>query len=90
MSHLATLQSEFQAYLVDENKGEAFAQFIVDDATVGAKKRLGIYYDVYRFRIIEALATVYPKLKIILGDDLFDSTARTYLDQYPSTFRNLR
>jgi hypothetical protein len=90
MSHLAKLQSEFQAYLVDENKSAAFVQFIVDDAKVGAKKRLGIYYDAYRIRIIEALATAYPKLKIMLGDDLFDSTARAYIDQYPSTFRNLR
>jgi hypothetical protein len=90
MSHLATLQSDFQAYLVDENKGTAFAQFIVDDAKVGANKRLGIYYDAYRIRIIEALATAYPKLKIMLGDDLFDSTALTYIDQFPSTFRNLR
>lgn len=90
MSQLAKLQNDFQAYLIDADKGAAFKSRIVDDIKVGAEKRLGIYYDAYRFRIIEALATAYPKLKIILGDDLFDSTARAYIDQYPSTYRNMR
>ncbi len=90
MSHLAKLQADFQAFLMDETKEVALKSQIIDDAKVGAKKRLGIYYNAYRFRIIEALATAYPKLHIMLGDDLFDSTARTYIDQYPSTYRNMR
>lgn len=90
MSQLAKLQADFQAYLIDENKGIAFKNRIIDDAKVGAEKRLGIYYDAYRFRIIEALATAYPKLKAMLGDDLFDNTARAYIDWHPSTYRNMR
>ena len=95
MNHLAPLnltrlQADFQAYLIDSTKGAAFKAQIIDDAKVGASKRLGIYYDAYRFRIIEALATAYPKLKMLLGDDLFDSIARSYIDQFPSTFRNMR
>lgn len=88
--YLAKLQTDFQAYLIDDAKGVVFKSRIVDDAKVGAEKRLGIYYNAYRFRIIEALATAYPKLHIMLGDDLFDSTARAYIDQYPSTYRNMR
>lgn len=90
MSHLAQLQADFQAYLIDDMKGAAFTNRIIDDAKVGVKKRLGIYYDAYRLRIIEALATGYPKLKALLGDDLFISIARQYIDQYPSTYRNMR
>ncbi len=90
MNDLAKIQSEFQAYLIDNKKGAAFNHRIVDDEKVGAEKRLGIYYDAYRLRIIEALATVYPKLKALLGEDLFNKTAREYIDQYPSTYRNLR
>ncbi|MES2637508.1 MAG: DNA-binding domain-containing protein [Pseudomonadota bacterium] len=90
MSQLAQLQADFQAYLVDENKAAAFKNYIVDDAKVGAKKRLSIYADAYRLRIIEALANSYPKLKALLGDDLFDVTARSYLDAHPSTYRNMR
>lgn len=89
-SALAQLQSDFQAYLVDTAKGAAFKNRIVNDAKVGVKKRLSIYADAYRLRIIEALATSYPKLKALLGDDLFDATARTYIDTYPSTYRNMR
>ena len=90
MNHLSKIQADFQAYLIDSTKGAAFKAQIIDDAKVGATKRLGIYYDAYRFRIIEALATAYPKLIMLLGDDLFASTARSYIDAYPSTFRNMR
>jgi hypothetical protein len=90
MSQLAKLQADFQAYLMDDVKGAAFKHHIINDKKVGAKKRLGIYYDAYRLRIIEALANVYPNLKKLLGDDLFDSTARSYINVYPSTFRNMR
>lgn len=95
ISQLAKLQADFQAYLVDE---QALAEFnnhgitisIISDAKVGIKRRLGIYYDAYRLRIIEALANSYPKLKDLLGDDLFDATARSYINAYPSMVRNMR
>lgn len=90
MSHLAQLQSDFQAYLLDSNKGAAFAKQIINDNKVGAKKRLSIYADAYRLRIIEALETAYPKLGVLLGDDLFDSTARSYINAHPSFYRNMR
>ncbi len=90
MTHLSQLQSDFQAYLLDANKGAAFAKKIVNDKKVGAKTRLGIYADAYRLRIIEALANSYPILKALLGDDLFEQAARLYIDQCPSTFRNMR
>ncbi len=90
MTHLSQLQSDFQAYLLDANKGAAFAKKIVNDKKVGVKKRLGIYADAYRLRIIEALSNSYPILKALLGDDLFEQAARSYIDQYPSTYRNMR
>ena len=68
MSQLAKLQSDFQAYLMNDVKGAAFKAHMIDDEKVGAKKRLGIYVDAYRLRIIEALATTYPKLKALLVD----------------------
>jgi hypothetical protein len=90
MSHLAKLQAEFQAYLMDDIKGLHFIKAVIDDKKVGAKKRLGIYFDAYRLRIIEALATAYPQLKALLGDVLFNKIAREYIDAYPSTYLNLR
>ena len=93
--NLIQLQNDFQAYVLDsdlhhKDKGAAFTKKIVNDKKVGVKKRLGIYADGYRLRIIEALSSAYPILKAWLGDDLFDKTARSYIDQYPSTYRNMR
>lgn len=87
---LAELQAGFQAYLICDIRGAAFAKLIVADEKVGVKRRLAIYFDAYRLRIVEALATSYPKLKLLLGDDFFDSTARAYLEEHPSKFRNMR
>jgi hypothetical protein len=90
MSNLAQLQNDFQAYLLDSNKGTAFTKKIVNDKKVGVKKRLGIYADAYRLRIVEALSNAYPILKALLGDDLFEKVALGYVEQYPSTYRNMR
>jgi hypothetical protein len=90
MSNLMQLQNDFQAYLLDASKGAAFTKQIVNDKKVGVKKRLGIYSDAYRLRIIEALSNSYPILHALLGDDLFEQAGRLYIDQYPSTYRNMR
>lgn len=90
MSHLAGLQTEFQAYLLGKEQNSPFPGCIVDDAKVGAVRRLDIYYQAYRLRLIQALSTAYPKLHALLGDDLFEDTARSYIDAYPSTCRNVR
>jgi hypothetical protein len=89
-SQLAKLQAGFQAYLLDDGKGSSFIKSIIDDKKVGAEKRLSIYHDAYRLRIIEALTNAYPQLKALLGDVLFNKIAREYISTYPSTFRNLR
>ena len=90
MSQLAQLQADFQAYLIDDIRGRAFTKAIVNDTKVGVKKRLSIYADAYRLRIIEALANTYPKLKALLGEALFNKTARSYIVAHTSTFRNMR
>lgn len=89
-THLAQLQSAFQSYLIDSEKGAAFTASVVDDPKLGTKKRLGIYFDAYRYRIIEALAAAYPKLNLLVGDDLFEQIARVYIADYPSTYQNIR
>lgn len=90
MSELAKLQSDFQAYLQGRLSGADLTEYIVDDKTVGASKRLSLYFDAYRLRLIETLQTQYPKLTALMGDDLFDQTARSYIDAYPSPHRNMR
>lgn len=89
MQQLAQLQAGFQRYLIDEHR-KADSSFIVDDPIVGAKRRLNIYHDAYRLRIIEALASPYENLKKLLGHAAFNQTARGYLAAFPSTYPNLR
>ena len=40
--------------------------------------------------LLKHYQTAYPILKALLGDDLFEQAARGYIDQYPSTYRNMR
>ena len=89
MTKLAQLQAGFQAYLLDDARNTKF-KAIVDDKKVGATKRLKIYHDAYRLRIIDALANAYPMLKVYLGDALFESATRSYLTKIPSVHPNLR
>lgn len=90
VNQLAKLQADFQAYLLDDTKGSGFIKAVVDDKKVGAERRLSIYHDAYRLRLIEALSNVYPQLKALLGDALFNKIAREYITAYSSTYRNLR
>lgn len=90
MSRLAGLQEGFQAYLLDEEGGAGFRASIVDDDRVGAERRLRIYHDAYRLRLVEALGQAYPNLAKLLGQDLFERLARSFIAAHPSEFRNLR
>lgn len=90
MPTLSQLQSDFMAYLVDDVAGASFKKQIVNDTKVGVDKRLSIYANAYRLRIIEALTSAYPKLKMLVGDDFFDEAARSYIEQFPSTYCNMR
>ena len=49
-----------------------------------AIERLSIYSNGYYARLLECLDGCYPVLKKTLGDDVFDSFAIEYLQQYPS------
>lgn len=89
-ARLHTLQARFQVFLLGEGDDAAIRSAIVDDARVGAGRRLKIYHDAYQLRLIEALSESYPKLGLLLGDALFEQMACSYIAAHPSTCRNLR
>jgi len=89
-SRLPDLQERIHDYLLGTGDASAVRDAIVDDARVGAEKRLKTYHDSYRLRLIEALSKAYPNLFKLLGDELFEQTARTYIAGHPSAYRNLR
>ncbi len=87
---LRGLQERVHDYLLGDGDTSVVRDAIVDDARVGAEKRLKIYHDAYRLRLIEALSKAYPNLGKLLGDELFERTARAYIAAHPSGYRNLR
>jgi putative DNA-binding protein len=85
---LPQLQLAFQRYVLqgDPNMRER----VVSAERVDPDQRLRIYYDAYRLRLIEALATDYEALRAAMGADEFNTACRAYIEATPSTFRNVR
>ena len=85
---LAELQNDFQRALFDtECKG---ADWISESARgLPARKRLDIYYNAYRFRLVDVLLDTFEHTAIYLGDDWFNQLAMDYVQSHPSTCKNI-
>lgn len=55
-----------------------------------AARRLGVYTNGYRSRLVEALGNDYPALHARLGEAGFDAAMRAYIAAHPSRHANLR
>lgn len=90
-SSLQSIQTDFQQYVLSGNKEQpAIAAIVADNFGLPAVDRLAIYYDAYRIRLSEALAEAFSKTHAYVGDETFTGLCSTYIDQYPSHYRNLR
>lgn len=88
MNQLANLQINFQDHLV---RGQnSIEESIVATAAIPVQSRLDIYRDAYQARLLEALASNFPCLKLYLGDEEFACIGTAYLDAFPSTYRSIR
>lgn len=63
---------------------------VVGTDKVSARVRLEIYADAYRLRLIEALATDFPALQTLVGEERFATLGRAYIDAHPSEHFSLR
>lgn len=88
MSALAGLQADFQAFLLDGH-GRMLGR-VAGTAKVSAERRLAIYYDAYRLRLLEALASNYPVLRAWLGEDQFEDIGIAYIAAHPSRHFSIR
>jgi len=88
MSALTGTQARFQAYVLAGDGAIVTDIAGADDAF--RRTRLDIYYNAYRLRLAEALATDYEILKAYIGDEVFDAIVGDYIDAHPSVFRNVR
>lgn len=88
MNNLMNLQNKFQTYLIDSDF--SIENSIIETQKTRVKIRLEIYSNAYCFRLIEALSSNYPILKIYLGNEQFETLAKLYIKEYPSQFRSIR
>lgn len=88
MNSLATLQEEFQSFVLDADP--SVQSQIVSTREVSAADRLAIYGDAYRLRLIDALASNYPRLKQAIGDAGFNAIALRYIQTQRSHHPSIR
>lgn len=86
---LKHLQSQFQSYLTDDAL-EALLPEITDDARLGARKRLAVYFDAYRLRLLDIMKIDFEKTYTLLGDHGFEDAFHAYLKAHPSTHFSVR
>ena len=85
---LDLVQHEFQDYVLRGQ--EAIAQRIEPGRRDDHRRRLAIYYDAYRLRLIDALAADYDALLATMGEQDCREACRAYIEATPSVFRNVR
>lgn len=81
MPELMPLQELFQHYLLKGD--EKISRNIAGNNPGFIKERLGIYGDSYHLRLIAALASNFPALEALAGEELFEQFAKEYIAIYP-------
>ena len=79
---VGAVSDEAQA-LIRLDRGELEA-VVRRSRNLTAAERISIYANAYYSRLLECLGANYPILKQTLGEEVFDSFAFEYLQQYPS------
>lgn len=85
---LKKIQQRFKDYITGHS--EDFVNDIVSTEEALAEHRLGAYYNAYRLRLIEALASDYSGVQHLLGEETFEYLVLDYLKQYPSQYPSIR
>ena len=85
---LANLQTQFQTILLhSECQGASW----VEASTQGlsAKRRMGVYHNAYRIRLIDTLIDSFEHTSKYLGDQWFNELAASYVQLNYSTHNNI-
>jgi len=88
MTELARLQGEFQEYLLRATPG--IEARVLGTARVPVETRLGIYAGAYGSRLIDALASSYPALAALLGEEGFRILGAEYVRAHDSPYFSIR
>ncbi len=88
MSKLIDIQNGFQGYLLTGEIASILPAIIEDD--LPKEKRLNIYFDAYRLRLLDITQQDYSKTLVLLGEEQFEQAFLAYLKAYPSTHFSAR
>jgi hypothetical protein len=83
---LTVLQHALQLHLL--NGDEAIGTQI-QRGGIGVARRLAIYRDGYRLRLLAALRDTFAHTALWVGDEAFDALALRYVEAHPSTLASL-
>jgi hypothetical protein len=82
---LAEIQTAFHALATRAADAPlAPERFLVGSAVLSASERIGIYADMYLWRLTDSLREDYPKLAALLGDERLLALAEGYAREHPS------
>lgn len=85
---LLALQREFQDYVLSGRN--AILERVEPGRLANHERRLSVYYDAYRSRLVEVLGNDFEALAAVLGQDSFGSACLHYVEATTSEFRNVR
>lgn len=85
---LERLQADFMAYILGDDRAMAGKTRATRKAD--AETLLGVYRNAFPLRLLEALGTNFPRLKIVLGDADFDRMGRAYIAAVPPRHFSIR
>ncbi|GAC1518652.1 MAG: DNA-binding domain-containing protein [Myxococcales bacterium] len=88
---LAEMQRTFYRLAARAPGSDAIAPgaLVVGTPALDARSRVGIYADMFLWRLIDALRDDFPKLALLLGDEHFYAMAEAYLRAHPSRHASL-
>ena len=88
MVELSKVQAAFQRNILAQDP--TIVRYIVSNGVIDGERRLAVYGNAYRARLVEALASDYQALRSRLGEDEFTELGHAYIRAYPSTHFSLR
>ena len=88
MLSLKQIQEAFTEHVMARN--DVITGYVAGTNNVPSEKRLDIYRNAYRERLIETLANDYEILTKLLGEETFRRLCIAYIDKNPSSHYSLR
>lgn len=88
MTRLGDIQTDLQDFVT--KGGTKALDHVIDDDRASAAQRLDVYYQAYRLRLAEVLATDFGGLQALAGESAFPKLVDDYLQTYPSTHPSVR